>query len=294
MPPKLIEEGKIQVLGDTFNSVVYAVETESATGHAKDTPTVLKGATFWYKGEKPFVYNLLVTEEKAIGMLRRDARMYEFLGPHPRLVVCHGLEMCEGRPWALRLQRVRPGRNIRHYIVDTSDSPAGMSTRIELAAQFTEGLAYLHSRNIIWSDLSTRNALVGRSEEGTLDVRLCDFVDSELEPDYPGDTYEVELRYCIPGFRYYEENKHGKFERELFSLGTAICEITEWAVPYGPYTEMMEIHSRVQGGEWPHVSEGNPAAGIIRKCWEFNYDSAKEVEADLRKLLGQLVDVVYA
>lgn len=87
-----------------------------------------------------------------------------------------------------------------------------------------------------------------------LDTRLCDFVDSELEPDYPDITYEVEVRYGIPRFRYSEENRHGNFEGELFSLGTAMCEITEWAVPHGPYTEVMDVHWRVKGVSgrmWP-------------------------------------------
>lgn len=42
-----------------------------------------------------------------------------------------------------------------------------MLTRIEIASQFTEGLAYLHSLNVIWSDLPTRNTLVGHSRTGS-------------------------------------------------------------------------------------------------------------------------------
>ena len=99
-------------------------------------------------------------------MLVKDAMMYELLGPHPCLVVCHRLERRDGKVWALRLQRVRPGKKIRQYIVGTAGSPADMPTRIEMAAQLTEGLAYLHSRSVIWSDLSTRNALVGLKEDG--------------------------------------------------------------------------------------------------------------------------------
>lgn len=99
--------------------------------------------------------------------------MHELLEPHPRLVECLGLEVKDGKVWALRFQLVRPGKNIRQYIVDTSDLPADMPTRLELAAQFTEGLVYLYSRNAIWFDLSTRNVttvLVRTS--GVLDVIL--------------------------------------------------------------------------------------------------------------------------
>lgn len=52
MAPKLIREGKIQILGQTANSVVYAVASDGETGQAKDSPTVLKGGTVWYEGRE--------------------------------------------------------------------------------------------------------------------------------------------------------------------------------------------------------------------------------------------------
>lgn len=42
MPPRLIEQGKIQILAQTANSVAYAV--------APGSPSVLKGGTVWYLG----------------------------------------------------------------------------------------------------------------------------------------------------------------------------------------------------------------------------------------------------
>lgn len=72
-------------------------------------------------------------------------------------------------------------------------------------------------------------------------------MNSELEPEYSDDTYEIELRYYIPRLRCSEESRHGKFEREILSQGTAICEITECAVPYVPLSEMMDIYCRVKG-----------------------------------------------
>lgn len=52
MAPKLIKEGKIQILGQTLHSVVYAVASDSQTGEAKDSPLVLKGGTVCYENRE--------------------------------------------------------------------------------------------------------------------------------------------------------------------------------------------------------------------------------------------------
>ncbi|KAL2756697.1 hypothetical protein ACRALDRAFT_1062392 [Sodiomyces alcalophilus JCM 7366] len=68
---------------------------------------------------------------------------------------------------------------------------------------------------------------------------------------------------------------------ELFALGTAICEITEWALPYGPI-EVDELQQKLQQGEYPHVSEDSPVRDVIQKLWRFEYGSAQEVADALK------------
>ncbi|CAG1994503.1 unnamed protein product [Fusarium graminearum] len=49
MTPPLIADGKIQIIAQTVNSIVYAVDNDSNTELAKDCPFVLKCGTVWYK-----------------------------------------------------------------------------------------------------------------------------------------------------------------------------------------------------------------------------------------------------
>lgn len=42
MTPPLIADGKIQIIAQTVNSIVYAVDNDSNTELAKDSPFVLK------------------------------------------------------------------------------------------------------------------------------------------------------------------------------------------------------------------------------------------------------------
>jgi len=118
MPPRLITEGKIQVLGETIHSVVYAVAGDSETGLAKDSLSVLKGGSVWYEGRQALGPGKKIGESDE--RLRKEAAMYKALGKHERILELLGLEesVLVGRDeppgtvpqaWALRLERASFG-----------------------------------------------------------------------------------------------------------------------------------------------------------------------------------------
>lgn len=231
MPPELIVEGKIQILGQTFNNVVYAV--------ASDSPSVLKGRTVWYEGREALGPGKELGESDA--RARKEAAIYEALGKHERILGCLGLEerVIDGagaapKAWAVRLERA-PYGSLWNCILARTEPP-GLKTRLELAAQFTEGVAHMHQLGIVWGDLSTRNALLFDEWR----IKLCDFADSDLVDRYPSDWYGCEVRYCPPGSSRPHHHDVETINREMFALGTAIYEIVEWKVPYGPETEVSE------------------------------------------------------
>lgn len=76
--------------------------------------------------------------------------------------------------------------------------------------------------------------------------------------------------------------------RELFALGTAIYEITEWNIPYGIEADEVEVDKALGRGEWPKLSPDNPAEPVVRRCWEFKCRSADEVLKALEVTLLQL------
>ncbi|KAH6869626.1 hypothetical protein B0T10DRAFT_501344 [Thelonectria olida] len=72
--------------------------------------------------------------------------------------------------------------------------------------------------------------------------------------DYPSDWYGCED--CSPGSDRSQCHDIGTMNRAMFALGSAIYEISEWKVPYGSETEVMEA---LVAGKRPQLSNGNPA-----------------------------------
>ncbi|KAJ0161067.1 hypothetical protein CTA2_6834, partial [Colletotrichum tanaceti] len=268
-----------KVLAHTPNSVIYAVDTDAEPGRAQDTSTVLKGWAVWYKGSEPL--GPVRPAEEADAMVRREAAIYDALGKHDRILHCVGLEVAVlgaadpgPKAWALRLERA-PGGSLRQYLYDNPSPPLpppAERIRLWLATQFAQGLAHVHSRNVVWSD-------------------LCDFGTSALFEDYDHDWWGAESRYTPPGpqanLQIRRDVRADTVHREIFALGSAIYEMVEWRVPYGPEKEVPpdEVHRRLIAGEWPELDNSNPAKDIINRCWAYGYGSAQEVVHDLQSLL---------
>ncbi|KAI0549240.1 kinase-like domain-containing protein [Xylaria curta] len=257
---------RLEPIGRTGLSIVY---TEKG-----NTRTVLKAAGFRLDGEK---YDHPAFAEDTSNRFKREAALYEALGSHPCIITCMGIEfMPDGEEaWALRLERA-PHGNLREYM-EKNDAP-NMSRRIRVAVDLAQTMQYIHDRGIIWGDVSARNILVFDD----LHIKLCDFAGSSLPGTYPDLLFSYEPRYWVPGPDEGAPAK-GTLAMELFTLGTAICEITEWAIPYGPI-EIEELQQKLLDGEYPHIAESNPVRDIIQKLWHFKYDSAQEV-VDALKLV---------
>ncbi|AEO61113.1 hypothetical protein MYCTH_2113082 [Thermothelomyces thermophilus ATCC 42464] len=264
---------RFEPLGRTAFSLVYAEK-----GNAE---SVLKAEGFWIDGE---VYDKPAFAKDTSNHLKREAMVYDTLGPHPHITACLGLELLPGtnEAWALRLER-SPWGDLRTYIMN--HSAPDICDRLKVAVDFASAVQYLHDRGVIWGDLSTRNALVFDH----LHVKLCDFAGSSLPNVYPHTYFSYEPRYWPP-MPVAEAPADGTVELELFALGTAICEITQWAVPYGRPGEVDDeaVQRKLARGEYPRVSDDNPARDIIWKLWHFNYRSAQDAANDLKAIFHNL------
>ncbi|KAF4341361.1 TKL kinase [Fusarium beomiforme] len=188
-------------------------------------PTALSiAAGFWLDAE---MYDRAAFAEDTSDLFKREAAIYEALGSHPRILKCMGVElMPDGEEaWALRLERA-PYGNLQEYIM--KHEPPTMARRLQVTVDLTETLKYTHNSGVIWGDLLARNVLVFDD----LHIQLYDFTGSTLKDKFPEILFACEPRYWVPGPQK-DSGTKTIFEKDLFALGTAICEITEWTVPYG-------------------------------------------------------------
>ncbi|KAF9770164.1 hypothetical protein IL306_012320 [Fusarium sp. DS 682] len=279
---------RLEPLGRTGLSIIYADKSEPQVA--------IKATGFWLDGE---MYDHAAFAEDTSETFKREAAIYDALGEHPHILKSYGVAYLpivqdkesepkaeaeaeaeaekEREAWALKLERA-PHGNLRLRILQGDALP--MAQRLSMAFDLADTLQFIHSRGVIWGDISTRNILLFDDHH----IKLSDFAGSTLRDVYPDLLFACEPRYWIPDTDP-PSPERSIFEKELFALGTGICEITEWEVPYGK-VEIEELQEMLMRGEYPHVSEDNPAKYIIQRLWNLDYNSVQEVADALRTFVG--------
>lgn len=240
-----------------------------------DKTFVLKGPEVWVDGQ--CLFRRLSSQSKQtpspsiVSIVREDA-VYERLGSHPLILNYHGRVLLHGNVYSLKLERALGC--LRKFVLNC---PApSEETRLAMAIQVAAAIAYVHSKNVIHADFSTRNVFVFDNWQ----IKLGDFGGSRI--DNEGALGAEETLYKLPRFgRTWRELDETK--RELFALGCGIYEITAWKTPYAelPIEQAVAKYSK---GDFPDTQD-LVAGDIIRKCWHEEYDAAADVEEDLRKKL---------
>ncbi|KAF5635883.1 TKL kinase [Fusarium sp. NRRL 52700] len=269
-PTAIFIRSRVEVLMRTDHSVLYIDKSEPEI--------VLKAETIWIDG-KPYGPPSMV--EATSDDLTRELKVYKAISPHRYITKCFGITHDDdGHAITLKLERAPKG-NLRHIIEETPEPPS-IDRRIKMATMIAESIAYLHSRGVIWGDISTRNVLVFNDDA----LKICDFASSALSYTYPEiGPHTYEPAYC-PALPEEQVGELSMMQRELYALGSAIYEVTEWKFPYaGIDGDIWEI---VEAGTIPVIGTENVARGIINRCWEFEYDSASAILADLAALVTQV------
>lgn len=180
-PTAVFIKSRVEVLIRTDHSVIYTDKAEP--------DVVLKAETIWING-KPFGPPSMAAQTNHD--LCREHDIYIVLGDHQSITRCFGLVYDDnGNAIVLKLGRAAKG-NLRHSIEESPEIPT-MRRRLEMATAFAKCVVYLHSRGVIWGDLSTRNALVFGDDT----IKICDFASSALENVYPQfGIHTYEPAYC--------------------------------------------------------------------------------------------------
>ncbi|KAH6723503.1 kinase-like domain-containing protein [Leptodontidium sp. MPI-SDFR-AT-0119] len=234
-----------------------------------DNRTVMKGYQVWFDGNLVFDYGVMCEER-----LAREATIYKHFGKHPQILMCFGLEEVHPGVHSLRLE-MAPLGSIRAYIQKNANSPPSIQHRMQMALDVATGLSYVHLRGAMSCDLSCANLFLFDE----LCVKLGDFGGALLDGfDFEWDQTH-ESRYHLPS-RGREYNVVPLMKRELFSLGSAIYEITAWKRPF-PELSDDQIDDKYARGEFPPL-DGNDARHIIWNCWAETYATAQEVAHDLK------------
>ena len=148
-----------------------------------------------------------------------------------------------------------------------------------IAYEIAEGMAYLHSKNIIHRDLKTLNILLDEKNE----PRICDFgISRQCDNMMTGlvGTFNYMAPEIIAKTGY-------NLKADVFSFGMMLWEMIKKEIPFndlGP----MNAGRAILNGQRPQIprSTPKPLQQLIKDCWQFDIErrpSFVEILSRMRK-----------
>ncbi len=181
-----------------------------------------------------------------------------------------------------------------------SGKPFPWSERINLAKQSAASLVYLHSRDIVHSDVKPKNFLVGR---GT--VKICDFgltaiVRASQTSVLAGGPTGGTLEWMAPERLVFADNGNCEFGKpspkaDVYSFGVLLWEFATRAVPYEGYraADLIDLVTSGRRLPIPKAETGTPPAfaKLIEECWAQD-ESKRPTMQDVLDRLTSLHDQI--
>ncbi|KAH7340115.1 kinase-like domain-containing protein [Rhizoctonia solani] len=151
--------------------------------------------------------------------------------------------------------------------------------RHDLCVQITDGVAYLHSQEIVHGDIKGANVLV--SQDGV--AKITDFGTSALKvytlqfavtKSKPG----LSLRWAAP--EVLEEKSENSYQADVYALAMTILEAITGDVPYAHIARDCAVMNQIIGGKLPTrpeahmISDGYYADtlwSLLNQCWAYDY-----------------------
>ncbi|WEW54623.1 hypothetical protein PRK78_000043 [Emydomyces testavorans] len=204
-----------------------------------------------------------------------EKRIYERLGHHEFILRYYGeyhhhSEQSNGVPSGLVFQYM-PGGTLAENLPLSNYT----DERVEWPIQATEAIRYIHSINVIHSDIGSHNFLI--QEDGTL--VLADFGGSMIDDTVAKVSYATRYQRPLP-----PDDKQLMTTKmdDIFALGTLIYEITVGHQLY-PDKQSRDIRLLLRARKFPSLDNIPPKVqAVIEKCWQEKYESADQVLQDLR------------
>ena len=201
---------------------------------------------------------------EAVQTIEREKNILAILGAHTSLIQLHWTTE-EGLCFDYY-----PLGSLRNYYSASPLPP--ITTRSRWCHQVADGIAFIHSKEIVHNDIGARNILISSA----FDIKICDFGSStKVGGDVPTMP---DTRYS----RYRSGSPRASFLDDLFSVGSLFFEILEGQQPYEDI-ESDEVKNRIQSSEFPPLDALQPGyfAPVVGKCWNILYDSIRDLQVDI-------------
>ncbi|RIB05818.1 kinase-like domain-containing protein [Gigaspora rosea] len=216
----------------------------------------------------------------------KEFKLLEKITSHSNIIDFYGVTKDTSGHYSLILQLANNG-NLRDYFKENY-SKLEWDTKIRIASEISDGIAFLHSNDIIHRDLHSKNILVSNGHMKIADfglaVRHGELL-RNLRPISYGMLGYIEPK-CFADTSYKCDKKS-----DIYSFGMILWEISSGKLPFDSYPKE-KIAIFVCSGRREAPVEGTPFQ--YKKLYERCWDEVPENRPDAKSVLDNLSHLILS
>lgn len=208
--------------------------------------------------------------QDAVECLQREREILSALGQHEHIARLHAV-LDLGVNFGLCFEYY-PFGSLRDYYKTLDGKLPPPENRFHWCHQCVSAISYIHSKNILHNDLSTRNILLSTD----MNIKICDFGFSTFPESI--SLGRAETRYGPPTPPQVETALPAS---DLFAIGSLFFEILSGERPFDD-VDSASVERRYENHNFPSLENIDPNyAKIIDDCWNGRYVCIRDVEQQL-------------
>lgn len=228
------------------------------------------------------------------------------VGNHPRIVRYYGWDNR-----GLLFEKHNRGDLLRHLLI-TKDAPPPLSTRLQWASDIAEGIAFLHSKGVVWVDVSLSNVLLSHDAQRAV---LCDLGGSCILPvaeyktlpeAYVEPMVSLHPMVGLPPYEHkYDWDGPGSDplvdvtpHHDRFGYGILLFSMLALHFPHSPFLVVRDHNEAMRIAELQYAKQFDTLGGaaeyaaferIIQKCFHAEYMSSNDLDAEVKAACAAMV-----
>lgn len=210
------------------------------------------------RGETVAIKQCKVGDQKDAEMLLMEIRYLQKLR-HPRLVAFLGC--CNRPPHVLLLVEYMRGGSLHALLFGPKKRNLSFASKVRMAQQVSEGLAYLHDLHIVHRDLKTMNIVLDED----LNCKICDFgLTVTLEKTHVTvRSLQGSPRYMAP--EQFETKARISEKVDIWQMGCVMLELFCLSIPFTNCTGVQQIATELLIRKRPPTipTDADPRARVL-------------------------------
>ncbi|RIB25663.1 kinase-like domain-containing protein [Gigaspora rosea] len=236
------------------------------------------------------VFQSYLEKQDVFDAFIKELKLHIKLGDNSRIIKFLGVSKDPNDGSYLIVMEYADSGCLQQFLIKEKDNLQWIE-KLSLARQLTEGVAYIHGKNIVHRDLHNKNILIHQRQIKIADFGLSKNLNSTLTTQSPllGILPYIEP-IAIANYGYKKDKRS-----DIYSIGVLLWEISSCRSPFDGIRDQTAVYTCILQGarEAPISKTPVKYMELYKRCWETEPDLRPNIDEIVVRLNSMRLEPVY-